>query len=78
MENLKGESSYRLPGDGGQLLVVHVQVLLQLLRADEAPVTLITRPILLLFPQHWGGGGDMTGSEDTTPKEAALLSVMLD
>lgn len=40
------------PGNSVQLVVVHVEMLLQLLGAHEAPVALVTRPVLLLLPQH--------------------------
>lgn len=32
---------------------MHVEMLLQLFRAHKAPITLITRPVLLLLPEHW-------------------------
>lgn len=40
------------PFDKVQLVVVHVEVLLELLGAHEAPVTLVARPVLLLLPQN--------------------------
>lgn len=47
-----GDDDNVLLGNRVQLFIVHVEMQLQLFRAYKPPITLITRPILLLLPQH--------------------------
>lgn len=49
---------------------MHVEVLLQLLRAHEAAVALVTRPVLLLLPQHY----ETTESEEQQGKARLQIS----
>lgn len=42
-----------VPAEEVQLLVMGVEVLLELLRAHETPIALVTRPVLFLFPEHY-------------------------
>lgn len=54
---------------------MHVEMLLQLFRAHKATVTLITRPVLLLLPEHWGNNKQVrtTNNHDN---EVWTLSIM--
>lgn len=42
-----------VPAEEVQLLVMGVEVLLELLRAHEAPIALVTWPVLFLLPEHY-------------------------
>lgn len=42
-----------VPAEEVQLLVMGIEVLLELLRARETPIALVTRPVLFLLPEYY-------------------------